>query len=168
MFRADRLTERRKLHKLTQEQLAQQVNLTKAAISNYEQGRSAPPHETLALLVDALHTNADYLLGLSDSPAAASAAQEPGSSSGHRHGKTASRDGETGSAELPREDEQASRRKQAGHDSAPEPGVYIAYLGGPPEEMDEEEAEHLKRELEMFRAFKEKRRQERESKGRET
>lgn len=42
-----------------------------------------------------------------------------------------------------------------------ETGVYMAYLGGPPEEMDEEEAEHIKRELEMFRAFKEKRRRER-------
>jgi transcriptional regulator with XRE-family HTH domain len=121
LFRADRLTERRKLHKLTQEQLAHKVNLTKAAISNYEQGRSAPPHETLAALVDALFTNADYLLDLSDNP-------DP-----------------VGFSE-------------------PETGVYIAYLGGPPEEIDEEEAEHLKRELEMFRAFKEKRRKEREAK----
>ena len=42
-----------------------------------------------------------------------------------------------------------------------EPGVYIAYLGGPPEVMDEVEAEHLKRELEMFRAFREKRKKDR-------
>jgi transcriptional regulator with XRE-family HTH domain len=40
--------------------------------------------------------------------------------------------------------------------------IYIAYLGGPPEEIDEEEAEHLKKELEMFRAFKEKRKRERD------
>lgn len=125
VFRADRLTERRKFHKLTQEQLAQQVDLTKAAISNYEQGRSAPSHETLSALVDALRTNADYLLGLTDDP-------EP-------------------KATAPASAEETT------------PGVYIAYLGGPPEEMDEEEAEHLKRELEMFRAFKEKRRKERES-----
>ncbi|GEM_PF-1887366 len=136
MFRADRLTERRKQLRLTQEQLAQQVNLTKAAISNYEHGRSAPPHETLAALVDALQTNADYLLGLSDSPASSGDAQ--GSLAADAEGK------------LPKEA------------VAPEAGIYIAYLGGPPEEMDEEEAEHLKRELEMFRAFKDKRRRERE------
>lgn len=40
--------------------------------------------------------------------------------------------------------------------------VYIAYLGGPPEEIDEEEAEHLKEQLAMFRSFKEKRKKERE------
>lgn len=138
MFRADRLTERRKLHKLTQEQLAHQVNLTKAAISNYEQGRSAPPHETLAALVDALHTNADYLLDLTDSPnALGTAPQGQG-------------------APLQNANRYNTR------ESRPENGVYIAYLGGPPEEMDEEEAEHLKRELEMFRAFKEKRLKERE------
>lgn len=141
MFRADRLTERRKLHKLTQEQLAQRVNLTKAAISNYEQGRSAPPHETLAALVDALHTNADYLLDLSDSPDALGAAAP--------------------NQEAPSRNANRSDTR----DPHPEPGVYIAYLGGPPEEMDEEEAEHLKRELEMFRAFKEKRRKERELKN---
>lgn len=41
-----------------------------------------------------------------------------------------------------------------------EDGVYIAYLGGPPEEMDEVEAQHLKRELEEFRRFREMRRKQ--------
>jgi len=40
--------------------------------------------------------------------------------------------------------------------------VYVAWLGGPPEEMSEEEAEHLKEQLEMFRSFKEKRKKERD------
>ncbi|WP_054028114.1 helix-turn-helix domain-containing protein [Bacillus sp. FJAT-28004] len=40
--------------------------------------------------------------------------------------------------------------------------VFIAYLGGPPEEIDEEEAEHLKEQLAMFRSFKEKRKKEQE------
>ena len=141
MFRADRLTERRKLHKLTQEQLALKVNLTKAAISNYEQGRSAPPHETLAALVDALQTNADYLLDLSDNP--------------DKAGSQSMASQHSNKPALPRQSSTEPRD--------PEAGVYIAYLGGPPEEMDEEEAEHLKRELEMFRAFKEKRRKERDS-----
>ncbi|MDQ6420205.1 helix-turn-helix transcriptional regulator [Paenibacillus sp. LHD-117] len=137
MFRADRLAERRKQHKLTQEQLAFKVNLTKAAISNYEKGRSAPPHETLAALVDALQTNADYLLDLSDYPDSNYAASGQPSSN--------------------------QTKQPEANEPQPDSGVYIAYLGGPPEEMDEEEAEHLKRELEMFRAFKEKRRKERES-----
>jgi len=68
VFRADRLVELRKKNKLTQEQLANKVNLTKAAISNYENDRSAPPNETLAELVAALHTNSDYLLGITDNP----------------------------------------------------------------------------------------------------
>lgn len=41
-------------------------------------------------------------------------------------------------------------------------GSIIAFKGGPPEEMDEEEAEHVKEALEMFRAFREKRKRERE------
>jgi transcriptional regulator with XRE-family HTH domain len=38
--------------------------------------------------------------------------------------------------------------------------VYIAYLGGPKEELDEEEAAHLEEALEMFRAFREKKRRD--------
>ncbi len=151
MFRADRLTERRKLHKLTQEQLARQVDLTKAAISNYEQGRSAPPYETLTVLVDALQTNADYLLGLTDDPEAKATVKPIPADpvdSGHSSNEAGALAAEGTRQETPAE-----------------PGVYIAYLGGPPEEMDEEEAEHLKRELEMFRAFKEKRRRDRETGG---
>lgn len=151
MFRADRLTERRKLHKLTQEQLARQVDLTKAAISNYEQGRSAPPYETLTVLVDALQTNADYLLGLTDHPDAKASVQPVIAE--QENSTDLSSDSATSISEGKREE------------SGAEPGVYIAYLGGPPEEMDEEEAEHLKRELEMFRAFKEKRRRDREAGG---
>lgn len=152
MFRADRLTERRKLHKLTQEQLARHVDLTKAAISNYEQGRSAPPYETLIVLVDALQTNADYLLGLTDDPEAKASAKPI--SADH------------GDSDHPSNEEGVlAAEKSKPHETAAESGVYIAYLGGPPEEMDEEEAEHLKRELEMFRAFKEKRRRDREAGG---
>ncbi|MGO4540343.1 helix-turn-helix domain-containing protein [Paenibacillus sp. 2TAB19] len=42
--------------------------------------------------------------------------------------------------------------------------IYIAYLGGPPEEIDEEEAEHLRNQLEMFRLQKEKQKRDREKK----
>lgn len=40
--------------------------------------------------------------------------------------------------------------------------IYIAYLGGPPKKLSEEEAQYLEQELEMFRAYKEKRKKERE------
>lgn len=43
--------------------------------------------------------------------------------------------------------------------------IFVAYLGGPPKELDEEEAAHLEQELEMFRAFRrEKQRRELEKK----
>lgn len=40
--------------------------------------------------------------------------------------------------------------------------IYIAYLGGPPKELDEEEAQYLEKELEEFRKFKARRKKERE------
>lgn len=40
--------------------------------------------------------------------------------------------------------------------------IYIAYLGGPPKELDEEEAHYLEKELEEFRKFKARRKKERE------
>ncbi|MCM3292362.1 helix-turn-helix domain-containing protein [Paenibacillus sp. MER 180] len=63
MFRSDRLVKWRKRKKLTQEQLAIKVNITKASISNYENGHSAPPHETLVALADFFGITTDYLLG---------------------------------------------------------------------------------------------------------
>lgn len=66
MFRADRLVEWRKKKKWTQEQLATQVNITKAGISNYENGHSSPPHDTLVALADTLGITTDYLLGRTD------------------------------------------------------------------------------------------------------
>lgn len=66
MFNGDRVTLWRKKKKLTQEELALKVNLTKAAISNYENGHSAPSNETLVALADALDVDTDYLLGRND------------------------------------------------------------------------------------------------------
>lgn len=63
MFRPDRLIEKRKKNGLTQEQLGKKVNVTKAAISNYENGHSAPPPQTLVALSEVLYTTTDYLLG---------------------------------------------------------------------------------------------------------
>ena len=44
--------------------------------------------------------------------------------------------------------------------------IYIAYLGGPPKELDEEEAQYLEKELEEFRMFKARRKKEREEENR--
>ena len=68
MFRSDRLVEWRKKRKLTQEQLAVKVKTTKATVSNYENGHSVPPHETLVAIADVLGVSTDYLLGRTDDP----------------------------------------------------------------------------------------------------
>lgn len=66
MFRSDRLIELRNRSRLTQEKLAEKLNLTKSAVSNYENGHSGPNHETLTTMADVLNTTTDYLLGRID------------------------------------------------------------------------------------------------------
>lgn len=68
MFYGDRLAFRRKSKRLTQEELAVKINLTKAAVSNYENGHSTPSNETLVALADALDVDTDYLLGRTELP----------------------------------------------------------------------------------------------------
>ena len=68
MFEGERVALWRKKKKLTQEELAVKVNVTKAAISNYENGHSTPSNETLVALADALNIDTDYLLGRTDKP----------------------------------------------------------------------------------------------------
>lgn len=63
---AERLRLKRKERKLTQEELAQKVNTTKATISNYENGYSSPSNDMLVDLAKALNTTTDYLLGLNN------------------------------------------------------------------------------------------------------
>lgn len=63
-----RILDKRKKLKFTQEALAIKVNLTKAAISNYENGFSSPSNETLVAIADALGVTTDYLLGRTDDP----------------------------------------------------------------------------------------------------
>ncbi|MFC3041628.1 helix-turn-helix domain-containing protein [Virgibacillus xinjiangensis] len=61
----ERLKQRRKELKLTQEELAAKLHTTKATISNYESGYSNPPNKTLKELAKHLDTSTDYLLGVS-------------------------------------------------------------------------------------------------------
>lgn len=57
----------RQLKKMTQLDLAEKVNTTKATISNYENGYSTPSNDMLVQLAKACHTSTDYLLGVSGS-----------------------------------------------------------------------------------------------------
>ena len=48
---------------LTQDDFAKKINITKAAISNYENGRRLPDYETLELIADYFNVNIDFLMG---------------------------------------------------------------------------------------------------------
>lgn len=64
----ERLKQRRRQLKLTQEELAEKVHTTKQTISNYESGYSKPPNETLKELATHLNASTDYLLGITNEP----------------------------------------------------------------------------------------------------
>ncbi|MNW37005.1 HTH-type transcriptional regulator Xre [compost metagenome] len=68
MFRPERLVKLRKEKRLTQEELGEKVSSTKGTISNYENGHSTPPGETLVLIANTLNTTTDYLLGRTNEP----------------------------------------------------------------------------------------------------
>jgi transcriptional regulator with XRE-family HTH domain len=68
LFRSERLVQLRKQRGFTQEELGIKVNSTKGTISNYENGHSTPPGETLVLLANVLNTTTDYLLGRTNEP----------------------------------------------------------------------------------------------------
>ncbi|MBF8378516.1 helix-turn-helix transcriptional regulator [Alicyclobacillus mali] len=53
---------------LSQDQLAEAVGLTRAAVSHYEKGRRRPDFDTVRKLADFFHVSTDYLLGLTDQP----------------------------------------------------------------------------------------------------
>ncbi|MDK2920059.1 MAG: hypothetical protein PWQ37_2792 [Candidatus Petromonas sp.] len=61
-----RLRELRKEMNLTQEELANKLNLTKANISKYETGRIEPNIETINFLAKFFNVSVDYLLGRTD------------------------------------------------------------------------------------------------------
>jgi len=63
VFRGDRMALLRKNRQLTQEQVSKEIKVTKAAVSNYETGQSAPSNETLVALADLFNVYTDYLLG---------------------------------------------------------------------------------------------------------
>ena len=62
-----RLRELRTSAGLTQSQLAEKINLSKANVSKYEAGIVEPNLETLFLICKLFSVSADYLLGLNES-----------------------------------------------------------------------------------------------------
>ena len=63
-----RLKEFRKEHKLTQEQLAKELNTNRSVIANYERERNLIATPFLYMICDKYKISADYLLGRIDSP----------------------------------------------------------------------------------------------------
>ena len=64
MVLGSRIKELRKLKGFTQQSLADAINVTKVSICGYETGNRTPNLETFLDLINALDTDANYLLGL--------------------------------------------------------------------------------------------------------
>ena len=62
----ERLTEQRKLNKLTQRQVAEFLGIAQPSYIRYENGSSQPTLETLVKLADYFDVSVDYLLGRTD------------------------------------------------------------------------------------------------------
>ena len=58
-----RLREIRKSRKLTQQELADKVNVAMRTYQCWEQGKHAPSYDVLIMLADILNISVDYLLG---------------------------------------------------------------------------------------------------------
>lgn len=69
----DRLKERRKELKLTQQDVADSVSVSKTAVVFWEKGENIPKHESLLLLANALQTTPEWLLKGGDTQKAAPA-----------------------------------------------------------------------------------------------
>lgn len=64
----DRIANLREKYKLTQQQLADKIGITRASLSHYEKNRREPDYETLQKLADFFDVSTDYLLGRTDEP----------------------------------------------------------------------------------------------------
>lgn len=58
-----RLRELRKARKLTQEEMAEMLEVARTTYANYEQGTREPDNKTLNKLADYFQVSSDYLLG---------------------------------------------------------------------------------------------------------
>jgi transcriptional regulator with XRE-family HTH domain len=64
----NRIADLRSERKLTQEELALKLGITRAALSHYENNRREPDHETTQKVADFFNVTIDYLLGRSNDP----------------------------------------------------------------------------------------------------
>lgn len=62
----ERLKDLRKKRSLTQSQLGDKLNVTKASISGYENDTRSPDRETLVKIAEIFNVSTDYLLGRTD------------------------------------------------------------------------------------------------------
>ena len=63
-----RLKELRTSRKISQVQLAMDLNLTQNSISRYENGEREADYDTLVAIADYFNVSVDYLLGRTDNP----------------------------------------------------------------------------------------------------
>ena len=69
VFRGDRLRSIRDRRGFTQDELSYRLSIGQSQLARYENGRAEPTPEVIARLASELDVTADYLLGLSESPA---------------------------------------------------------------------------------------------------
>ncbi|WIV20100.1 MULTISPECIES: helix-turn-helix domain-containing protein [Paenibacillus] len=63
-----RIAELREKRGLTQEELSNMLDITRASLSHYEKNRRKPDFETLTRFADTFHVSVDYLLGRTNNP----------------------------------------------------------------------------------------------------
>ncbi|MCR8631364.1 MULTISPECIES: helix-turn-helix domain-containing protein [Paenibacillus] len=66
----NRIVELRNEKKLTQEELARKLEITRASLSHYENNRREPDHETTQKLANFFNVSVDYLLSRTKDPKA--------------------------------------------------------------------------------------------------
>lgn len=60
---AARLQQLRHIKRLTQEQLAKKVNVSRSCLANYERGKRYPDRQTLAVMAEYFKVSIEYLTG---------------------------------------------------------------------------------------------------------
>jgi transcriptional regulator with XRE-family HTH domain len=63
----NRITELRESRKMTQEELAKKLNISRASLSHYEKNRREPDYDTLQKIADYFQVSIDYMFDRTDS-----------------------------------------------------------------------------------------------------
>mgnify|MGYP001033813528 CR=1 FL=1 len=66
-----RIAKLREQRRLTQEELAKHLSISRASLSHYEKNRRMPDYETLNKMADFFDVTVDYLIGRTDDPSPA-------------------------------------------------------------------------------------------------